>query len=85
MLGCNAVTSVGVGGQAATPVVVIATPSPLPPEAFQAVDVEEQVVINVYERVSPSVVHITSRTQVFDFLPRPRAARGQRLRLCAGH
>jgi S1-C subfamily serine protease len=67
-----------VGGQAATPVVVIATPSPLPPEAFQAVDVEEQVVINVYERVSPSVVHITSRTQVFDFFrgPVPREGSG---------
>lgn len=78
-LGCNAAAMLGVGSQATpTLVVVAATPTPLPPEALQAVDVEEQVFIHVYERVSPSVVHITSRTQVFDFFrgPVPREGTG---------
>jgi len=58
--------------------VIVATPTPLPPEVLQAADAEEQIVINVYERVSPSVVHITSRTQVFDFFrgPVPREGTG---------
>ncbi|MBN2471786.1 MAG: trypsin-like peptidase domain-containing protein [Anaerolineae bacterium] len=34
------------------------TPSPLPPEAVQAVDAEYLLLANVYERVSPSVVNI---------------------------
>ena len=50
-----------------TPLVIIATPTPLPPQTTGEVDVAEQRIINVYERVSPSVVHITSRSQVFDF------------------
>ncbi len=49
------------------PIVVIATPTPLPPQTIQEIDVAEQRIINVYERVSPSVVHITSRSEVFDF------------------
>lgn len=52
---------------APTPVVVIATPTPLPAQRAQEVDIAEQRIINVYQRVSPSVVHITSRSQVFDF------------------
>ncbi len=85
-LSCSAVSTIGVGSSpTATPVVVVATPTPLPPgtglqpgTGFEAADVEEQIVINVYERVSPSVVHITSRTQVFDFFrgPVPREGTG---------
>lgn len=79
-LACSAVSTVGQGNNAptATPIVIIATPTPLPPQVLQAADVEEQIVINVYERVSPSVVHITSRTQVFDFFrgPVPREGTG---------
>jgi S1-C subfamily serine protease len=43
------------------------TPTPLPPQIIDAADVEEQLVINVYARVSPAVVHITSRVIVRDF------------------
>lgn len=78
-LACSAVSTIGPGSfPTATPVVVVATPTPLPPEVLQAADAEEQIVISVYERVSPSVVHITSRTQVFDFFrgPVPREGTG---------
>jgi S1-C subfamily serine protease len=78
-LACSAVSTIGPGSSpTATPVVIVATPTPLPPEVLQAADAEEQIVINVYERVSPSVVHITSRTQVFDFFrgPVPREGTG---------
>jgi len=34
---------------------------------LEAVDVEEQLVISVYERVSPAVVNITSRAYTYDF------------------
>jgi S1-C subfamily serine protease len=52
---------------APTPLVIVATPTPMPPPSPAEVDVAEQRIINVYERVSPSVVHITSRSQVLDF------------------
>jgi S1-C subfamily serine protease len=52
---------------APTPLVIIATPTPMPPPSPAEVDAAEQRIINVYERVSPSVVHITSRSQVLDF------------------
>ncbi len=48
-------------------IVVVATPTPLPTEVVAASDAEEQMVINVYERVSPSVVHITSRVLYYSF------------------
>jgi len=67
-LGCNLNSNfTPTPAPAATPIVIIATPSPLPPETMQEVDVAEERVINVYERVSPSVVHITSRSEVYDF------------------
>jgi S1-C subfamily serine protease len=47
----------------ATPVVVVATPTALPPELAQGVDVEELLVINVYARVSPAVVCVTASEQ----------------------
>jgi len=80
-LGCNAAATwrQAAGSPAtATPVVIVVTPTPLPEQALQAVDVEEQVFINVYGRVGPSVVHITSRSQVFDFFrgPVPREGTG---------
>jgi len=55
------------------PVVVVVTATPgsveqlptLSPE--QLVDVEENLVVNVYDRASPAVVHITSRAYVYSF------------------
>ena len=56
-----------------TPVVVVVTATPGPPEAQptfspeQLVDIEEQLMIEVYDRVSQAVVHITSRAYVYSF------------------
>lgn len=47
----------------ATPVVVVSTPTPLPPEMIAGADVEELLVINVYARVSPAVVCVTAAQQ----------------------
>jgi 2-alkenal reductase len=46
-----------------TPVVIVLTPTPLPPELTSKADVEEQLVINVYAQVSPAVVCITAPDQ----------------------
>ena len=53
--------------QTPTPVVIVATPTPVSPQEIPETDIAEQRIINVYERVSPSVVHITSRSEVYDF------------------
>ena len=69
-LGCNLSAGLNSANQNQTPptaVVIVATPTSLPPETVQEVDIAEQRIINVYERVSPSVVHITSRSEVYDF------------------
>jgi 2-alkenal reductase len=50
-----------VGGE--TPVVIVLTPTPLPPDIVSQADVEEQLVINVYSRVAPAVVCITAADQ----------------------
>lgn len=41
----------------------VPTPTLLPDSIFAELDAQDQVLINLYERVSPSVVHIISRTQ----------------------
>ena len=41
-----------------TPLVIVVTPTPLPEEIVVEADVEEQLIINLYARVSPSVVNI---------------------------
>jgi len=43
------------------------TPVPVSAEMLQVLDAEEAVVGQIYDLVGPSVVHITSRTQVMDF------------------
>jgi 2-alkenal reductase len=40
------------------PVVVVATPTPLPEEAFAESEAEDALLINLYQRVNPSVVYI---------------------------
>jgi S1-C subfamily serine protease len=51
--------------------VVTATPDPLERlptlSPTELIDIEEQLVVNVYERVSAAVVHITSRAYVYSF------------------
>ncbi len=39
------------------------TPMPLPEEMYRELDARDQIIINLYERVSPSVVHIISRSR----------------------
>ncbi len=70
-LGCSPASPETGQNPTPTPVVVVVTPTPLPPEAIEAADVEEQLVISVYERVSPAVVHITSRVIVLSFFFEP--------------
>lgn len=81
MAGCVRLPEVGPTATAvpeptATPVVLIATPTPLPENALAPIDIEEQLITNLYERVGPSVVHITSRIVTMDFFFGPTAAEG---------
>jgi len=50
--------------ETSTPVVIVLTPTPLPVEIISSADVEEQLVIGVYARVSPGVVCITAPDQL---------------------
>ncbi len=50
-------------GVDSSPVVIIVTPTPLAVDPLLQVAAEEQLVINVYARVSPSVVCVTAREQ----------------------
>ncbi len=52
--------------QEVTPV-PLPTLAPPPAEALTLLDAEEAVVAYIYESAGPSVVHITSRTEVWDF------------------
>ncbi|GAB4265576.1 MAG: trypsin-like peptidase domain-containing protein [Candidatus Promineifilaceae bacterium] len=59
-----------------TPIVIIATPTPLPDDLLAPIDVEEALVTNLYERVGPSVVHITTRVVTMSFFFGPSASEG---------
>jgi S1-C subfamily serine protease len=61
-----------------TPIVVVATPTPLGEDVLTPLDVEEQLVTNLYERVGPSVVHVISRVVMVDFFfgPMPNEGTG---------
>ena len=69
LLGCNLISLPNVRQQeptptlppTPTPIVIVVTATPLPPEMIEAVDVEEQRVIAVYQRASPAVVNITTQ------------------------
>lgn len=41
-----------------TPIVVVVTPTPLPPAVLAEASAAQQTAVNIYKRVSPSVVHI---------------------------
>ncbi len=45
------------------PEVIVVTPTPMPLGALSPVDVEEQLVIDLYERLAPAVVCVTARDQ----------------------
>ncbi len=67
--GCNLISLPNVRQQeptptplpTSTPIVIVVTATPLPPEMIEAVDVEEQRVIAVYQQASPAVVNITTQ------------------------
>lgn len=65
-------------GPTQTPFVLVATPTPLSDQDLQALDVEEQLITNLYQRVGPSVVHITSQVvqMTFFFGPMPSEGTG---------
>lgn len=44
--------------QTLAPVVLVATPSPLPEDAVAEVDAEDALLVNLYQRVNPAVVYI---------------------------
>jgi S1-C subfamily serine protease len=52
---------------APTPLVIVVTPTPLPEEIVVEADAEEQLIINLYARVSPSVVNINVIGEVEGF------------------
>ena len=59
-----------------TPLILIATATPLSPTDLAALDVEDQLISNLYERVGPSVVHITARVITLDFFWGPMPSEG---------
>jgi S1-C subfamily serine protease len=43
------------------------TSTPLPDSVYTQIDAMDQAVTNLYQRISPSVVHVTTQTQTMDF------------------
>jgi S1-C subfamily serine protease len=60
----------------ATPIVVVATPTPLSDADMAPIDIEEQLITNLYDRVSPAVVHITAQIVTMDFFFGPSPGEG---------
>ncbi len=59
-----------------TPIVIVATPTPLSEAALAPLDIEEELITNLYERVSPSVVHIKATVVTMDFFFGPMPSEG---------
>lgn len=59
-----------------TPFIIVATPTPLSDADLRPLDIEEELITNLYERVGPSVVHIASRIITMDFFYGPMASEG---------
>jgi S1-C subfamily serine protease len=59
-----------------TPIIIVATPTPLPDAAMAPIDLEEQLITNLYERVSPAVVHITAQVITMNFFFGPTPSEG---------
>ncbi len=59
-----------------TPIVIVATPTPLGDDVLAPVDVEEEIITNLYARVGPSVVHITARVVTMNFFFGPQSSEG---------
>ncbi len=59
-----------------SPIVIVATPTPLGNDLLAPLDVEEQLVTNLYQRVGPSVVHITAQVVTVNFFFGPMPSEG---------
>lgn len=59
-----------------TPFIIIATPTPLGADVLELIDVGELLITNLYERVGPSVVHITARVITMNFFFGPQSSEG---------
>lgn len=62
----------------ATPIIIVATPTALSEAVMEPIDIEESLITNLYERVGPSVVHVTAEvvTMSFFFGPTPSEGTG---------
>ncbi len=63
-------------GPTSTPIIIIATPTPLGDDVLAPADVEEQIITNLYARLGPSVVHITSSIVTMNFFFGPQSSEG---------
>src|SRR5262249_30994300 len=43
------------------------TPTPLADSVYAEIDAMNQAITNLYQRISPSVVHVTTQSQTMDF------------------
>ncbi|MCB8983911.1 MAG: trypsin-like peptidase domain-containing protein [Ardenticatenaceae bacterium] len=59
-----------------TPIILIATPTPLSEADLAPIDIEEQIVTSLYDRVGPSVVHIASQVVTMNFFFGPVPSEG---------
>jgi S1-C subfamily serine protease len=59
-----------------TPIIIVATPTPLSAADLAPIDIEEELITNLYDRVGPSVVHITAQVITMDFFFGPSASEG---------
>ncbi|MFN2221559.1 MAG: trypsin-like peptidase domain-containing protein [Chloroflexota bacterium] len=63
-------------GPTQTPIIIVATPTPLSDTVMAPIDIEEQLVTNLYERVSPGVVHIAAQVITMNFFFGPTPSEG---------
>ncbi|MCZ7543454.1 MAG: trypsin-like peptidase domain-containing protein [Anaerolineae bacterium] len=68
-LGVGLVAGVAMASSGAPPdpAQLVATATPLPDDVWAQLDLQEQAIINVYQQVSQSVVHITTHAVAVDF------------------
>lgn len=59
-----------------TPIFIVATPTPLSAADLEPIDIEEQLITNLYERVGPSIVHITAQVVTMNFFFGPTPSEG---------
>ncbi len=59
-----------------TPIIIVATPTPLGEDVMEPIDIEEQLITNLYQRAGPSVVHITARLVTMNFFFGPMPSEG---------